>query len=428
MTAQSARPAPAGPTVFVLSLFFPPTFGGAAARVGGQVEAMKMAGLRPVVVTSQPQYPSGRLPPGYKGAWLTRHREREADVWRVRLPVLPFSGLASRLVQFVYFCLASFFVSLSVRKFYDRVDSIYAVHPVIFIAAPGFALSKIFGTKFVLGVPDLWPEELFVMKGRAVGVLGRLARPLSRIAYSRAERLLTIGEGAAAYLVRSYGVARDRVTPLYGPVDTSFFSPVRKREARTRLRAEGVADIGADQFLAIYSGVLSPSYDFGILLEAARILQESDARWRVLLVGEGELGNQIASAITERGLRNVTMLPAQPRGVLPTLIGAADLCLAPLSNLAIYSIAMTSKLSEYLSCGRPILLSGPRGEASRLLESRECGFYCAPGDPPEFARIISDAGEEGGKLDDMGRRARALAEERFSTSSAAHVLGRVFAS
>ena len=109
--------------------------------------------------------------------------------------------------------------------------------------------------------------------------------------------------------------------------------------------------------MLLYCGAHGISHALGRLLEVAERLRADDPRFHLLLVGEGAEKDALVERASERGLTNVTFLPAVPREQVATLYRSADLCLVPLRAVPLFRGFIPSKMFEILACGRPILAS-----------------------------------------------------------------------
>jgi glycosyltransferase involved in cell wall biosynthesis len=97
-------------------------------------------------------------------------------------------------------------------------------------------------------------------------------------------------------------------------------------------------------------------------------------------------------------------------GVLPRM----DVGMMILKNVpAFYYGTSPNKFFDYLACGLPVLNNYP-GWVASLIERHECGLVAPPDDPAGFADAVVYLRDHRDELPEMGRRARKLAEERFS--------------
>ena len=162
------------------------------------VRALEAAGHQVMVVTGLPNYPTGKIYPGYR-LRLVQHETIEG-VRVIRLPLYP-SHDASSLRRSLNFL--SFFVSALLYCMLrgGRYDMAYVYHPPITVglaAAIGGGLRRL---PFVLDIQDLWPDTL---AATGMAGAGRLTRPigaLCRFVHARARSISVQSEGMRGALV-----------------------------------------------------------------------------------------------------------------------------------------------------------------------------------------------------------------------------------
>ncbi|RLE23462.1 MAG: glycosyl transferase, partial [Acidobacteria bacterium] len=148
--------------------------------------------------------------------------------------------------------------------------------------------------------------------------------------------------------------------------------PIPEREASRRHM-----DIGPDERLALFLGLIRPYKGVDILLEAFARLPES-SRWRLVVAGEpwGGLGEALSAQVEALGLGNRVELKFgwAPEAEVDQLLSAADLLVLPYRNGTQSAVAPMA-----LSRGLPVLATdvGGLGEViddgvSGLLVEPDC--------------------------------------------------------
>ncbi len=127
---------------------------------------------------------------------------------------------------------------------------------------------------------------------------------------------------------------------------------------------------------------------------------------------------EIAKLIQYYGLDNISLLPEQPREVIPSYLSAADVALIPLRKLEIFKGALPSKLFDAWACQRPVLLS-VEGEARQILEEANGGVFVPPEDASALARAILNLKGDSAAREAMGRSGRAFTEQHYSRETLA---------
>jgi colanic acid biosynthesis glycosyl transferase WcaI len=121
-------------------------------------------------------------------------------------------------------------------------------------------------------------------------------------------------------------------------------------------------------------------------------------------------------------LPNVRLLPLQPFARLGDLLGMADIHLLP-QSLGAADLVLPSKLSGMLASGRPVIATCLSGTEMDAVVS-QCGIVVPPQDSVALAGAIRELADDAVKREELGRQARAYAEENFERDA---ILERIFA-
>ena len=81
-------------------------------------------------------------------------------------------------------------------------------------------------------------------------------------------------------------------------------------------------------------------------------------------MGEGAEKEQLVSLARSRGLTNLRFVDQQSRERIPAYICASDACLVLLKKTEIFKTVIPSKMLEFMSCARPVIL-GVEGQAQQ---------------------------------------------------------------
>ncbi len=80
---------------------------------------------------------------------------------------------------------------------------------------------------------------------------------------------------------------------------------------------------------------------------------------------------------------------------------------------------MPSKFYGIAAAGRPILMVGdPDGEIGRIICAHDCGVAVPVGNADKLAEIIVDLAADPARCAEMGLRARAMLDDKFSRQQA----------
>lgn len=324
-----------------------------------------------------------------------------------------------RIFVFFSFMISSFVVGLRVRK----VDLVWGTSPPIFQGWTAWVLARLKRVPFLFEVRDLWP--VFAI---AVGVLRnrtliRLSEWLERFLYHHADRVMVNSPGFVAH-VRSRGAKRVELVP--NGAEPGMFDPADNGDA---FRASHHLE---DRFVALYAGAHGMSNDLGVVLEAAKIMQDVTVTSKVtvtsgihiVLLGDGKEKPHLQEQAAAMGLTNVLFLPPMPKNEMPTVLAGADACIAILKPLDEYKTTYPNKVFDYMAAGRPVILAID-GVIREVIEAAECGIFAQPGDPVALASALRTLASDPERSREMGLKGRRYVETHFSRSMLAEKLAHI---
>ncbi len=233
-----------------------------------------------------------------------------------------------------------------------RVDLVIAMTspPLIYFFVAVIARIKRWG--FVLWIMDLNPDEAvaagWLREGSAVAKA--LAAMLVH-SLKCAEKIIVLDRFMRQRILDK-GIAAEKlcVIPPWSHEEVQ-----RDPSGRERFRA--IHRI-SDKYVVMYSGNHSPCHPLNTLLEAARRVSD-DERIAFCFAGGGSELKKVESFVTHHGLRNVLILPYQPRAELSASLSAADLHVVVMGD-AFAGIIHPCKIYNVLSVCAPVLYIGPR--------------------------------------------------------------------
>jgi colanic acid biosynthesis glycosyl transferase WcaI len=365
-----------------VSQYFPPEMGAPAARVVELSRHWVREGHEVTVLTGFPNHPTGIVPPEYRRL-LRRlvHRELVDGIRVVRTWLWPVPNRRPHERMLNY---SSFFLSACLTGlFVERPDVIIATSPQLLVALSGYWLARIKRVPFVFEVRDLWPESLAAVGvGDANSTLNRMLAAVAGFLYRNSDHIVVVTEAFRGHLIEKWRVPGEKISVVENGVETDLFAP-------TSTATVAKADLGLEgKFVVCYIGTMGMAHGLATLVEAAEHLAHKLPDVVFLLVGEGAEKQRIRDLAAARRLNNIRFLDQQPREKIPALISAADVCLVLLKKTDIFKTVMPTKMLEFMSCARPLIL-GVDGQARTLLERAEAGIFIEPENASALVNAIS---------------------------------------
>jgi colanic acid biosynthesis glycosyl transferase WcaI len=407
--------------ILYISQYFPPEMGAPAARAVELSRHWAAAGHQVTVLTGFPNHPSGVVPVEYRARFRRLvSREQMDGIGVVRSWLLPFPNRKAyeRMLNYSSFCISA----ASTGLFLSRPDVVIATSPQLLVGLAGWWLARWKRVPFVFEVRDLWPESL-----TAVGIgdgNSWLYRSLARIAgflYRNSDRVAVVTPAFEDYLVEHRKVPREKISVIENGVETQIFAP----QPATALRRE----LGVNEkFVVSYIGTMGMAHGLDTMIEAATRLRGSNPEIAFLVVGEGAEKERIAALARERDLDNVRFVDEQVREKIPAYICASDVCLVLLKKADLFKTVIPTKMLEFMSCARPVIL-GVDGQARSIVEAADAGIVIEPEDSAALVNAIRSLASNREMAGKLGRNGREHIVHEFSRGETAekyiHVLERL---
>ncbi len=342
-------------------------------------QAMRKAGLDVRVLTGVPNYPAGRVMPGYRAH---ETRTDAVDGFSVlRTPLYPShdSRAIGRLLNYSTWALSASIRGLSCLRGSD-VALVYSSPATA--ALPAMIARRTFRTPYVLLIQDVWPDSVF-----ASGFLtGSMRKPIEwlldrfvRMTYSSASHIVVTSPGMLELLV-SRGVPRDKLTVVYNWVDEGGPASGAAEDWRCRL------GLAAEDFVLMYGGNHGVAQALHAAIEGVAQVDPA-RRCHLVMVGDGVEKPQLKQLAKTLAPKRIHFVDPQPRENMAALMQAADAQLVSLADRPLFAVTTPSKLQSVMAAGHPVIAAAG-GDVGQAVEKAGAGVAAAPEDPRSIADAI----------------------------------------
>jgi colanic acid biosynthesis glycosyl transferase WcaI len=224
------------------------------------------------------------------------------------------------------------------------------------------------------------------------------------------------------HLIRSWRIPAEKIAVVENGVETALFAPATPaadEALRRQLGAEG-------KFLTSYVGTMGNAHGLETLLDAAALLQSQNSDVLFLLIGEGAEKARIQTLAESRGLTNACFLDQQPRERIPAYISASDACLVLLKKTEVFKTVIPTKMLEFMSCARPVVL-GVDGQARQIIEEAGAGIVIEPENAEALAQAINRLAANPELRTTLGQKGREYILRNFSRDQTAEKYAGILA-
>jgi len=381
--------------------------GAPSARVSELARHWVTAGHDVTVLTGFPNHPDGVVRPEYRERfWRGFCREDFHGVDVLRTFLLPFPNRKpyERILNYTSFCMSAAMAG----SFVERPDVVIATSPQLLVGISGWWTSRIKKVPLVLEVRDLWPESLAgTGVGNETSLMYRTIGKVASFLYRRADSVVVVTPAFRDHLVREWNVPQEKIAVVQNGVETGLFRP---QDDACDIRAH----LGAtDKFVISYIGTLGLAHGLDTVISAAERLQRTAPEVLFMLLGEGADRERILALAQSKQLTNLVFVPQQPRERIPAYVAASDACLVTLKGKEVFETVIPTKMLEFMSCARPVILA-VRGQAKRVLEAAAGGIFIEPDSPDALCSAILRLRQQPELREEMGRSGRSYVIRELS--------------
>jgi glycosyltransferase involved in cell wall biosynthesis len=334
---------------------------------------------------------------------VTRGRLDGLDVVLLKVPYAQAFSKRMRMLSYGGFTLGAGLLAATAGP----ADVVFASSSPLTIGISGVLASRLRRTPFVFELQDLWPAVPIGMGFLTGRREIKTAEWLERNLYRAARRIVVCSEEVRDVLVER-GVPARKIVLIPNVSDVEHFSPEVADPAFRRQH-------GLDgKFVAVYAGAMGVTNGIDQLVDAAVALREAgEDGVSIVAAGNGTEKERIERRVSELELDNLIVLPDIPREEIPLLLGAADVTLTAFAPYPVLQTNSPNKFFDSLAAGKPAIVNLD-GWLRRLAEEKRVGAYVPAGDGKALAETLAGLAGKPELVREMGRNARALAEQEFS--------------
>lgn len=296
----------------------------------------------------------------------------------------------------------------------ERPDIIYACLPTLEVSEQAVSYGIRHRIPVVVDIRELWPDNYLTPFPHAFRSLLRI---LLKNEFSRAYRILhyatAITASSPAYL--RWGAETGK--RMYQRGDKWFPLGCKKNieanKPSEQIKSISLPDgttLAGDCLLITFVGTFTSHVDYNTILKVARDhLNSGKKNVHFLFVGDGDRATSLRKR--SKGLNNVHLPGWCEKSVIDQLLSVSSIGVAP--YMMELKPTLPNKPFEYMAAGLPIL-SSLEGELANILRRESIGLQYRGGDSNDFEQKINWFLSHPAETEAMGRRAKALFEEKYS--------------
>jgi len=380
--------------LLVLSQYFPPDVSGGATRAFNYSKCLEQQGYNVTVVTAYP-HQHGPVPENYRNKLTKKEKFCNLNLIRVWIPSLLHSSIKNSAILNFSFCISSLFPLFSLKS---KPDIILAFEPNLFSIIPAYIYSKLRGGIVIRIVDDMWPELLYEQKILKSNSLKKLLTNLAKFSYNYSKHIITLNNEVKESIHNSYGINNDKIDVISHGIDETVFTFTKKERQKI--------------FTLMYSGSLNTSYDFDLILNAAKKLKDENIQF--IIRGKGKQLSYLEDQKKKFQIDNLIIDPSfVPIEQLSSTLSRADVLLVPMVKGNSINLSLPTKILESQAIGRPIICCSS-GAIGDYVKTTNSGINVNEGDLAGFIDAILKLESNDQLCQEFGQNGRNFVEKNHT--------------
>lgn len=346
---------------------FPPEVNAPATRTFEHCREWVKSGNDVTVITCFPNYPTGKVYPGYKNSLYKKETIDGIKVVRVWSYMAANKGFAKRIMDFVSFSVTSFIAGL-----FQQCDLIVATSPQFFTALSGRTLHFFKNKPWIMEVRDLWPDSIKAVGAMKENAILKYFSKEEKWCYSSADKIVVVTNSFKREIINK-GIPSEKIHVIKNGANTELFKPRKKSpELLKKYGLDGKRVLG-------YVGTLGMAHKIDFLIDCIKDLED----YVLMILGNGAERDNLKSKIESENIKNVILIDSVSKDRVADFVALQDAALVNLRHSPLFKTVIPSKIFETASMRIPILL-GVDGEAREMIEEFGAGLYYEPENKEDF--------------------------------------------
>jgi len=317
--------------ILIISQYFPPDSSGGGTRAYNYAKCLTEQNFEVTVITAYPHL-HGKIE---KKETQEKDKKENFSIIRVWIPSILHSSIRNRIFLHLSFIFSSLKPIFSLNP-----DFIFASEPNLFSIIPAYFFSKIRGGKIIRIVDDLWPEVFYERKIVKSKILKLILNKLAKFSYNFPDFVIPLSEEAKKHITKLYKINPKKIIVITHGVDVKQFYPKKK--------------INDNEFVVMYSGALVESYNFELIINAAKELRNENIKF--IIRGIGPLQKTLKKRIEELKLKNISIDEKfVEKYEISDVLGETDVFIVPLKDDYFLNLSLPTKILEFQAVSKPII-------------------------------------------------------------------------
>lgn len=356
--------------ILILTLNFHPEISGIAPHATSFAIEMANRGHSVSVFSALPYYPAWEIHEKCSGVYFCDHNEDcegkpacddgldGVNIYRSWLYIRKNAKITTkvRILAEISFCLFQFINLLRNFRTLLAADKIVIISPFFLQGVTGLVLRYLFGKKYIFHVEDIIPDSalgtgLIDRTNPLIKLFINFVFALEKLVYRKSIFVSTLTQSMKRNITDKLGPGSENKVIIAGYwIDTEKFFRSDNLKARFR-KMHGYCP---NDVVIGYAGNIGKKQNLEKLIEYATDLAAIDARFKIVIAGDGANRPNIQNAVKANRLENVKMLPLQKGENYLEFLNGVDISYITQTEDA-NNMFIPSKLYTTMASGSPVI-------------------------------------------------------------------------
>ena len=360
--------------VLVVSQYFWPEY----FRINDLVEALQEKNIEVDILTSYPNYPSGKIFLDFAQNQKKYKYFKKSKVYRVPQYSRKNANHFHLTINYLSFLFSGiFFGFFKLRKKKYDVVFTFATSPII-VALVSIFFSKIKKAKHVLWILDLWPNvlnDLNVFSKRTL--IYKIFTKVVKFIYTCSDLILcqSISYKKAMLAIDKKFIEKIQYFPSWPEINNNFIAINKIADKQNKN--------------IIFTGNIGEAQNFELVLKVIKLLTNQNITWTV--IGEGRKFHWLSEEKRKNpeSLKKLILLGSLKFENIQEYINKSDYLLISLKSGESFDSTIPGKFQTYVNYRKPIIgLIG--GEVNLMIDKYKIGMTSNSQNPEYLANLINE--------------------------------------
>lgn len=261
-------------------------------------------------------------------------------------------------------------ISLILGLLQKNIDLILTPSPPITIGLISILIAKLKKAKTIYNVQEIYPDLFINHKGIKSLFIIKSLQFIERLVYNNSDAVVTIDD-VFYNTIKERIKIKSKLSVIPNFVDTDIYNTLNLN----KLSLNETDFPNSTALKLMYAGNIGYAQEWQTILRLARDFVDKPVE--IWIIGEGVLKKSISEEVNALKLRNIHILPYQPREKMPAIISFADIHFIFMEP-KLQEQGFPSKIYTIMACGKPLIIaSGINTPLYNFYKNSDCAFLIA---------------------------------------------------